>query len=1061
MPFTNYLCWNPDQASDLLDTEAEQHSPEFFSATHSPVSAQRMFYNAPGDESAGILSPGETITEQSILAEFMIGAPDFNSTVKFDGNILMPIIGASGSGKTHLIKWLKAKIKNTDKRKVLLVPRIKVSLKQILDLMLSELTGEKFEEFRSKLLDAPLENIDHEVNKEQLISQIAILIGSSLSQEQTVVGDYLRKGLSALFTDPFFRAHWWLLPGGFIDRVTANIIGNNNVIQDLHNNERPLDFIVDDLPNDISGSKEGASHAAYKFYAQLWVLSSEDRTEIVSLVNLSLQHAVRNLLKLGGVNDLEKMMIQVRQHYKKENIELVVLIEDFARLQGVDKVLLGALLARKQQSGEDDLCTIRTAFACTRDVYDKLPDTVKTRATLNIKVGGLVDDYGTPIKDWSQFAGRYLNAVRRFAQENTLNTINPCVQCEHQTNCHKAFGTVNIKLNDNPDQTVSVIGLYPLNETFLKKTYDRFITGPFIPRAAIRDILTPILASHGKSINNGTFPPPALVKSLKGSTNRAITVTAETITRLGKVLDGERQINLVDLWSSTTDERGVTNDVRSAFAIGEIEIKDPNKQLLITSMPTEGGPTVQTVPVPTTVVQTAVVQTAVVQTSTFDHQANGLIATLDLWAHGQSLTSQNVANLREYVFKVIEHEIDWVGNSINQKFHAHQTKALFRGMSICFNSDAVTDGQVRLQIPPEGAGKAESAVALQALIKRKSTSSWHFPDGKGVTGYITAQTYIHNWAADVLKQIVTHYGPNTVLDPIAPAVESLCLAHILNGKTLQHGFNDMTAIEFLFQKIDIPNTARAQKWHDLQDKLSPNINIVRTSLLNLVGCTKGDGQTFMVAADRVLPLIRRALEKYKPTEFKLQPLDRAGDGFEGLALRRCNEFLGKYLEDAVADEIKTSVDCCTALEDLFGLSRTDQPTAETMSNALQKTLEAVNKAKDLGNLGGNLQVDQLRTSIETLVHADLGNLLKACRLVREETGCNQLPVAANVDAAKRQMVAKEVKNLSACLDATHERLTAKCAQLTEDSGINASIDQIVDSLNSLKQVIGTLQTGSI
>ena len=172
-------------------------------------------------------------------------------------------------------------------------------------------------------------------------------------------------------------------------------------------------------------------------------------------------------------------------------------------------------------------------------------------------------------------------------------------------------------------------------------------------------------------------------------------------------------------------------------------------------------------------------------------------------------------------------------------------------------------------------------------------------------------------------------------------------------------------------------------------------------------------------------------------------------------------FLRKDLEDAVADEINTSVDCCTALEDLFGLSRTDQPTAETMSNALQKTLEAVNKAKDLGNLGGNLQVDELRTSIKTLVPTDLGNLLQACRRVRDETGCNQLPVAANVDAAKRQTVVKEVKNLSACLDATHERLTKKCAQLTEDTGINASINRIVDSLNSLKQVIGTLQTGSI
>lgn len=1048
MPFTNYLCWNPDIASDRLDTEAEQHSQDFFTAIHSPISAQRMFYKAPGDASAGILSPGDFMSEQSILEEFM------NKSENFDGNILMPIIGASGSGKTHLIKWLKANIKNTEKRKVLLIPRINISLKKIINLMLNNLTGDEFDKYRNELLHAPNENIDHDQNKDQLISQFANSIGActnnyNLSEEEI----YLRKGLNALFTDPFFRENWWLKSGGFIDRLTANTSGKN--VHDLHNTEQPLDFTETDLPKNILEVNTRACEAARNFYNQLNVFGSGDLAAIVALVNSSAETAVKNLLKLGGVNDLERMMIEVRQHYKMKNIELVVLIEDFARLEGVDKALLSALMAKRHQTGENDLCAIRTAFACTRDRYDKLPDTVKTRATPTIQVG-VVDNDRDPIQDWTQFAGRYLNAIRRFAQTTPLNQINPCVLCHHQANCHKAFGTIEIKLNDKPDETPSIIGLYPLNKPLLEKTHDRFLAELFIPRDAIKYILTPILASHAKKIADGTFPPRTLVESLKGPK-----VIADTRLRLKQAVDSERQINLVDLWSSTPNEQGVHNDVRSAFNIGIIESINSSTKSTNTNVEISAkSPLISPTPY--------VKEPGPVSTN-LDPQAIALIKDLNSWTNGQQLTSENETKLRDYIFKAIEKEIDWVGNGINQKFYSDQTKALFRGTNICFRSDTKTDGQVRLQIPLNGVDKEESAVALQALIKRKSTGSWDFSDGKGVEGYIKAQFCIKSWAAEVLKQIVFYYGPNTVLDPIAPAVESLCLAHILNGRNPPLEDNDLAAINFLCQDIDPPNAARSQKWHDLQIKLQTdnNLQIVRSSLLTLVGLLKGMGkeindnetQVVMLAPNRVLQLIRRALENYKPTDFKLLPLERIG--IEGIALRRCNQFLREDLEGAVADEIKASADCCTALEDLFGLSKTDQPSAETISNALQKTLEAVNKAKDLGNLAGNLQVDQLRNSIETLRLADLGNLLKTCRLVREEIGCNQLPVAANVDALKRQAVVKEVKNLSACLSATELRLTEECAKLTKNTGIDSSIKEIVNSLNSLKQVIITLRTGSV
>jgi hypothetical protein len=1045
MTFKNFLCWNPDKARRWLNAEAEQKDLDFFSATHSPVSAQRMIYTASGDQTAGRFTNGNTISEQEILSEFMVGDSDFDKpNVEFDGNIFMPIIGPSGSGKTHLIKWLRVKIPDTPKRTVILVPRLNTSLKQILTLMIGKLQGTIFDEFRNALKYS-VENTDQSTVKDQLVAMLAISVAKG-AEADPGLGDhakYIRKGLNALLTDQYFRDNWWLVKGGFIDRVASNASGNSQVVLDWHNTGNPYDFTEADLPMGLSTAKvnSDAGREARFFFNHL-NNTPQDLSVTVKIIKSQLEDAMTNLLQLGGLANLTVLMTKVRQQYKRDGKELVVLIEDFARLQGVDQALLGALLLRTRQQGEDDLCDIRTALACTTGYYsERVPDTAKTRATLHLQIGGLVDDSGSSTDDWRKFAGRYLNALRRFTPDVLqTNTPNPCGPCEHKTVCHKAFGTVRVQLNDTSDQ--QTIGLYPLNQALLNKSYKRILSNPFNPRKAMVEILKPILADYGGSISNSQFPPRGLVTSLGGPD-----LTATTRDNLNTKADSDRQMNLVDLWSSTTDATGVGDDVRMAFDIAKLDVA-----IVGGSEPPTLPPEVPTKPIHSTPTPA----------SPIDHNANELIEALDTWANGNQLSDKCMRTLKERVFEAIEMEIDWVRNGLYTKFHAQPTAALFRRESIFFDlNKEPTDRQVRLNILSTDKDAAESAVALQALVNRHSKGSWDFADGTGTDQYIKARNKIHKWATDVLEQICLLYGPNCTLDPIAPAVESLCLAHILNGKTLPHGFNDMTAIQFLFQKIDTPSTARSQRWQDLQNKLSQHIHIVRISLLNLVGCTKGEGETYMVAADRVLPLIRRALENYKPTEFKLLPLAKAGVENEGLALRRCNEILREYLKDAVADEIKASADCGTALEDLFGLSKTDQPSAETISNALEKTLAAVNKAKDLGNLGGNLQVDQLRDSIRTLRLADLGNLLKACRLVREETGCNQLPVAANVDAAKRQTVVTEVKNLSACLDATHERLTEKCTQLTEDTGINSSITQIVKSLNSLKQVISTLQTGSI
>src|SRR5258705_12620525 len=70
------------------------------------------------------------------------------------------------------------------------------------------------------------------------------------------------------------------------------------------------------------------------------------------------------------------LMLELRRHFRSGGRELVLLIEDFARLQGLDRALLQSILEQ-----HPDLCVLRTVFAATRGFYESLESTIKTRLT--------------------------------------------------------------------------------------------------------------------------------------------------------------------------------------------------------------------------------------------------------------------------------------------------------------------------------------------------------------------------------------------------------------------------------------------------------------------------------------------------------------------------------------------------------------------------------------------------------------------------------------------------------------------------------------------------------
>jgi hypothetical protein len=399
MTFKNFVCWDFEQVQRVMNVEATQPPDYIFLATHHPVAMKK-----------NELIKGDTpfsYDEQEFLKDFL-ATPDF---------AFVPVLGTSGTGKSHLIRWLAANIKSTAKRKVLLIPKIGTNLKDIIEMILS-LEGtesDKFAEYRQRIKRAT-STLTESQAREQLLNQLAIAVGTNNQRDRsklTEVQDYLIDELGSLLYDPFFRQHW-LKDNGIIHRLIVHTLGQHNKLEII---EERRQFALSDLPLSVSDWYKSGERTR-DFYGAL--IGDEDiQKATIEWLNDHLDAAITQVLSLGR-EDLQRLMREVRETLAEQDIELVLLIEDFAKLQGIDREVLEAVLARPQQPGSKPLCAIRTALACTTGYFDNLIDTVQQRITfsVNLDVGTVGDKSLITQADIQQFVGRYLNAIR--AENNQL-----------------------------------------------------------------------------------------------------------------------------------------------------------------------------------------------------------------------------------------------------------------------------------------------------------------------------------------------------------------------------------------------------------------------------------------------------------------------------------------------------------------------------------------------------------------------------------------------------------------------------------------------------------------
>lgn len=649
-----------EEINRCIKTEAETASDAVLLAVHqeTPLSIRN----------AGSTSKSPA-TEGDLLDSFL--SPDLP-----EGTLLLAITGASGAGKSHMIRWLAAHLERDPRSKNMHVIRVPKSanLRTVVELILEPLgEDERFAKARRELEEAV-----SSVNPEYGAIHFAANLDVELREEAKALEGMIREDPKrADVRDLKIKLdHARRLPDYFNDseltdhfkgKVLPKIVERAIVGQDDNEEEKFPQFAVEDLKLP-EGIGIGNASTSVRRYFQTVLNKGEDDDgyrRAVDVLNGVVDRAIRNLFRLnqamGGVT-LEEIVLQIRKLLMEEGKELVLLIEDFAALSGIQEVLLSVCIQEAVRSGQQVRAPMRTALAVT-DGYLTSRDTILTRAKREWIVESDLPNNQEILERTERLVAAYLNAARW----GEANLISQFENSRKHSNADLT-GWIEVYRDENEGEKeanllaafgkVDDIPIFPFNTNALERlANDHLLVGGellFNPRKIINHIIRePLLLRD--AFESEAFPPESFSKR----SARASIASWVSSKRLGGAIEGRLRQAII-YWGGNPDtpERlsSVEPGVFKAF-----NLPTPT-DLGIESAPLPPGPP-KPDPEPVPNAEPRAPKPAQPSPPSAPPQEDEFVAQwsvrLDSWVEGVRLTQNPANTIRNAIAAALNDAIDW------------------------------------------------------------------------------------------------------------------------------------------------------------------------------------------------------------------------------------------------------------------------------------------------------------------------------------------------------------------------------------------------------------------
>ncbi|MAC83372.1 MAG: hypothetical protein CL624_04485 [Arcobacter sp.] len=800
MKFEKFTCWEPSEFKKVVYTEAETIPDDIFLAVHTDNKINLSIYGNKQKE----------VTYNKFLSEFLEG--------DYGNNVQTVIEGESGSGKSHLVQWIRQHIPKTDKRYVLNIPKTETNLHSVLKKLIELLPNEKRIEYSTKLQKKDV-GLNNDLERKHIF--LSSLANSILMDTPSTTNyeeeEFLIQQIPNLFNDPYVRDnHFNKHP--IIDSIISLIFENSAVNR---NNDKRQEFQFEHL---LLNATE-LEFAAVPTREIIEIMNDEEddlRNIALGIINRNLDKAISRTLNFTP-DDLIELMSEIRSYLYKNDEELILLIEDFAQLQGVDTALLQVLTV----DGAGELCKIKWAMAVTTGYFEKLEDTVRTRMTFKINMDSLWDknDKGKQNKYILNLASKYLNAIRLGSSNiddwyknynNSEELIpNKCDNCQHQSICIESFDEVN------------GVSLYPFNKIALlsmARTADKEKTDIFRPREFLNKVLYRNLNQNSKElIESGLYPDSSLLDDF--SIHRLNTEELHVLEQKDSI-NYERRRTLIELWSNSQKVVNINENIHNAFSLPLlIDVKVIEKSI------------------PKQEIEPLVVVSK-------DEKTNPLLDAIEDWGKGSELRDNEKNQLTKIIYNAIEANINWDMLPISKSL----ATTLMSPRHIYFENQQTN--KQRTGIVLEIKCTSENAIVIKNLYKINNTKS--LPND--INSFAMIQNKIDIWSNYFINELYEYFEEKDNWNPVNASIELLLINTVIGENKL-----DIAGLFSEYNEVPMASTEFNLLLRNTFSNDAINVVLLEVLQKTYTGRKGGDKTKSFIDAKKVLGVI----STFKKNKYRL------------------------------------------------------------------------------------------------------------------------------------------------------------------------------------------------
>ncbi len=390
----NWLSASTTMEQRAIKTDVIASEDAYFMATHVP------FANLEIQRGGSQLITGGSLhwNEEEVYQRLIYNPDNIHRMIIVRGN--------NGTGKSHLIRWLRARYENDkdqydpSQEKIIFLRRlsntIRGAIKQILDedIVFDPDMRAKLEKFASSSHD-----MDAEKFKLNIYHQFIVALSSATDKTYS---KGVRRDIAAFLSDPRIEQHM-LRTGGPVDRCFNTITAPSDQVF----NGESTTFTEEDfkLSRDIKRAiKNSGSDEAENILGE--ISDDEYVSKLVKYLNSFTPKVIQGCADISSESTKE-VFLQLRRELKKQGKNLTIFIEDFTAFTGLDAELITVLAA--EHGGENsDLCRVTSVIGITDRYYSLFRGNFTDRVQYQVFVNA--GSYGSP-EFLTEMTARYLNAI--------------------------------------------------------------------------------------------------------------------------------------------------------------------------------------------------------------------------------------------------------------------------------------------------------------------------------------------------------------------------------------------------------------------------------------------------------------------------------------------------------------------------------------------------------------------------------------------------------------------------------------------------------------------------